>query len=137
MKIRQRILIPFTHGHSGSALLRRAGEIAASQEVELLVVSVLDTRSSFDSDGPAGGSLPGERAARLAPPEQKWLEQRPEAARPEPGECHGDLGRAAQRPVGADPQLVPRSGLVRRTYAPPAAGPFRPRRTGTDGHRAR
>jgi hypothetical protein len=69
----QRILIPFTHGHSGSALLRRAGEIAASQEVELLVVSVLDTRSSFDSDGPAG-SLPGERAARLAPPEQKRLE---------------------------------------------------------------
>jgi hypothetical protein len=73
MKTRQRILIPFTHGHSGSALLRRAGEIAASQEVELLVVSVLDTRSSFDSDGPAG-SLPGERAARLAPPEQKRLE---------------------------------------------------------------
>jgi hypothetical protein len=73
MKTRQRILIPFTHGHSGLALLRRAGEIAASQEVELLVVSVLDTRSSFDSDGPAG-SLPGERAARLAPPEQKRLE---------------------------------------------------------------
>jgi hypothetical protein len=73
MKTRQRVLIPFTHGHSGSALLRRAGEIAASGHVELLVVSVLDTRTSFDSDGPAG-TLPGERAARLAPPEQKRLE---------------------------------------------------------------
>lgn len=73
MKARQRVLIPFTHGHSGSALLHRAGEIAASGDVELLVVSVLDTRSSFDSDGPAG-TLPGERAARLAPPEQKRLE---------------------------------------------------------------
>jgi hypothetical protein len=73
MKTRQRVLIPFTHGHSGSALLQRAGEIAASCDVELLVVSVLDTRSSFDADGPAG-TLPGERAARLAPPEQKRLE---------------------------------------------------------------
>ena len=73
MKTRQRVLIPFTHGHSGSALLRRASEIAVSGNVELLVVSVLDTRSSFDSDGPAG-TLPGERAARLAPPEQKRLE---------------------------------------------------------------
>lgn len=74
MKIRQRILVPFTHGHSGSALLRRAGEITASADVELLVVSVLDVRSGFESDGPVG-SLPGERAARLAPPEQKRLER--------------------------------------------------------------
>jgi nucleotide-binding universal stress UspA family protein len=73
MKTRQRILVPFTHGHSGSALLRRASELAASGEAELLVVSVLDTRSGFESDGPAG-SLPGERAARLAPAEQKRLE---------------------------------------------------------------
>jgi hypothetical protein len=73
MKTRQRVLVPFTHGHSGSALLRRAGEIAATGDVDLLVVSVLDTRSGFDSDGPSGG-LPGERAARLAPPEQKRLE---------------------------------------------------------------
>jgi hypothetical protein len=73
MKTRQRVLIPFTHGHSGSALLRRAGEISASGDVELLVVSVLDTRSGFDADGPAG-ALPGDRAARLAPPEQKRLE---------------------------------------------------------------
>lgn len=73
MKTRQRVLIPFTHGHSGSALLRRAGEIAASGDIELLVVSVLDTRSGFDPDGPAS-ALPGERAARLAPPEQKRLE---------------------------------------------------------------
>jgi hypothetical protein len=73
MKTRQRILVPFTHGHSGTALLRRASEIAASREVELLVVSVLDTRSGFELDGPAG-NLPGERAARLAPAEQKRLE---------------------------------------------------------------
>jgi hypothetical protein len=73
MKSRQRILVPFTHGYSGSALLRRASEIAASAEIELLVVSVLDTRSGFELDGPAG-NLPGERAARLAPAEQKRLE---------------------------------------------------------------
>ena len=68
MKARQRVLIPFTHGHSGSALLRHAGEISASGDVELLVVSVLDTRSGFDADGPAG-ALPSDRAARLAPPQ--------------------------------------------------------------------
>ena len=73
MKTRQRILVPFTHGHSGSALLRRAGELAASGDIELLVASVLDTRSAFEPDGPAG-NLPGERAARLAPPEQKRIE---------------------------------------------------------------
>lgn len=73
MKIRQRILVPFTHGHSGSALLRRAGELAASGDIELLVASVLDTRSAFEADGPAG-NLPGERAARLAPSEQKRIE---------------------------------------------------------------
>jgi hypothetical protein len=73
MKTRQRILVPFTHGYSSSALLRRASEIAASGDVDLLVVSVLDTRSGFESDGPAG-NLPGERAARLAPSEQKRLE---------------------------------------------------------------
>ena len=73
MKTRQRILVPITHGYSSSALLRRASELAASGEVELRVVSVLDTRSGFDSDGPAG-NLPSERAARLAPAEQKRLE---------------------------------------------------------------
>ncbi|MDQ1313935.1 MAG: universal stress protein [Pseudomonadota bacterium] len=73
MKTRQRILIPFTHGYSGSALLRRASDIVASGDVELLLASVLDTRSGFDIDGPAG-NLPGERAARLAPAEQKRLE---------------------------------------------------------------
>jgi nucleotide-binding universal stress UspA family protein len=74
MKTRQRILVPFTHGHSGTTLLRRASEIAASREADLLVVSVLDTRSGFEPDGPAA-NLPGERAARLAPAEQKRLEQ--------------------------------------------------------------
>ena len=73
MTTRQRILVPFTHGYNGSALLRRASELAASGNVELRVVSVLDTRSGFELDGPAG-NLPGERAARLAPAEQKRLE---------------------------------------------------------------
>ena len=73
MNTHQRILVPLTHGHSGSALLRRAGEIARSREVDLLVVSVLDIRSGFEADGPAG-TLPGDRAARLAPAEQKRLE---------------------------------------------------------------
>jgi nucleotide-binding universal stress UspA family protein len=73
MKTRHRILVPFTHGHSGSALLRRASELAAAGQSAVLVVSVLDTRSGFEPDGPAA-SLPGERAARLAPAEQKRLE---------------------------------------------------------------
>jgi hypothetical protein len=54
-------------------LLRRAGELTASGDIELLVASVLDTRSAFEPDGPAG-NLPGERAARLAPPEQRRIE---------------------------------------------------------------
>lgn len=103
MKIRQRILVPFTHGHSGSALLRRAGEIAASADAELLVVSVLDVRSGFESDGPSG-SLPGERAARLAPPEQKRLEH--DLMR------HG-LGRAQATVIWGEPRSA-LSALIAR-----------------------
>jgi hypothetical protein len=103
MKTRQRILVPFTHGHSGSALLRRAGEIATSGDVELLVASVLDTRSVFDADGPAA-LLPGERAARLAPAEQKRLEH--DLKR------HG-LGRAEATVIWGEPRTA-LSGLIDR-----------------------
>ncbi len=96
MKTRQRILVPFTHGHSGSALLRRAGEIAAAGEIELLVVSVLDTRSGFELDGPAG-NLPGERAARLASAEQKRLDH--DLVR------HG-LGRARATVIWGEPRAA-------------------------------
>jgi hypothetical protein len=102
MKTRQRILVPFTHGHSGSALLRRAGEIAASRDVELLVVSVLDARSGFEPDGPAG-NLPGERTARLVPAEQKRLEQ--DLMR------HG-LGRAQATVIWGEPRAA-LSALIR------------------------
>lgn len=102
MKTRQRILVPFTHGHSGSALLRRAGEIAAAGETELLVVSVLDTRSGFELDGPAG-NLPGERAARLAPAEQKRLDH--DLMR------HG-LGRARATVIWGEPRAA-LSALIR------------------------
>lgn len=74
MKTRQRILFPYTPGRSDVALLRRAGEIAASRQADLLVVQVLDIRSGFEADGPAA-NLPGERAARRAPAEQKRLDQ--------------------------------------------------------------
>jgi hypothetical protein len=103
MKTRQRILVPFTHGHSGSALLRRAGEIAASADVELLVASVLDTRSVFDPDGPVA-LPPGERAARLAPAEQKRLEH--DLMR------HG-LGRATATVIWGEPRSA-LSGLIHR-----------------------
>jgi hypothetical protein len=103
MKTRQRILVPFTHGHSGSALLRRAGEIASSTDVELLVASVLDTRSVFEPDGPAA-LLPGERAARLAPAEQKRLEN--DLKR------HG-LGRAEATVIWGEPRTA-LSGLIDR-----------------------
>jgi len=74
MKSRQRILVSLTPGRHGEALLRRAGEIAASEHAALLVVQVLDTRSGFESDGPAG-ILPGELAARRVPAEKKRLDQ--------------------------------------------------------------
>jgi nucleotide-binding universal stress UspA family protein len=73
MKPYQRILVPLTHGHSGAALLRQTSEIALPGRSAVLVVSVVDTRSGFDLDGPAG-NLPGERAARLVPAEQRRLE---------------------------------------------------------------
>ena len=103
MKTRQRILVPLTHGHSGSALLCRAGEIAASGEVELLVASVMDTRAVFDPDGPAA-RLPGERASRLAPAEQKRLEH--DLKR------HG-LSRAEATVIWGDPRTV-LSALIER-----------------------
>jgi hypothetical protein len=102
MKTRQRILVPFTHGYNGSALLRRASELAASGNVELQVVSVLDTRSGFEPDGPAG-NLPGERAARLAPAEQKRLEH--ELMR------HG-LGQAQATVIWGEPRAA-LSALIR------------------------
>lgn len=103
MNTRQRILVPFTHGHSGSALLRRAGEIASAGDAELLVASVLDTRSVFDPDGPAA-LLPGERAARLAPAEQKRLEHDLQR--------HG-LGRAEATVIWGEPRTA-LSGLIHR-----------------------
>lgn len=74
MKARQRILLSFTPGRRGEASLRRAGEVAASEHADLLVVEVLDTRSGFESDGPAG-ILPGEHAARRVPAEKKRLDK--------------------------------------------------------------
>ncbi len=75
MKSHRRILVPYTPGLQGESLLRRAGEIATSEQAELLVLQVLDTRSGFESDGPAG-SLAGEQAARRLPAQKKRLEQR-------------------------------------------------------------
>lgn len=103
MKPSQRILVPFTHGHSGAALLRHAGELAESRQAELLVVSVVDTRSGFEPDGPAA-NLPGERAARLAPAEQKRLEN--ELVR------HG-LVRAAVSVIWGEPRAA-LSALIER-----------------------
>lgn len=103
MNIPQRILVPFTHGHSGAALLRHAGELAASRQAELLVVSVLDTRSGFEPDGPAA-NLPSERAARLAPAEQKRLEH--ELVR------HG-LARATASVIWGEPRAA-LSALIER-----------------------
>ena len=102
MKTRQRILVPFTHGYSASALLRGASEIAASHQAELLVVSVLDTRSGFELDGPAG-NLPGERAARLAPAEQKRLEH---------DLMRHDMGQAQATVIWGEPRAA-LSSLIR------------------------
>jgi len=73
MKAYQRILVPIPADGRGEILLRRAAEMLPTSRGNMMVVQVLDTRSGFESDGPAG-SLPGERAARQVPGAKKRLD---------------------------------------------------------------
>lgn len=66
MKNYRRILVPMPSHGRGAALLRRASEILPTSRADMMVVQVLDTRTGFESDGPAG-SLAGERVARQVP----------------------------------------------------------------------
>ncbi len=59
----QRILVPVPAGSHGDVLLHRAAGLSHAQGSQMLVVHVIDTRSGFEPDGPAG-VLPGEAAAR-------------------------------------------------------------------------
>ncbi|MBZ0105289.1 MAG: universal stress protein [Sulfuricella denitrificans] len=69
----QRILVSISAGGQSDVLLHRAAELAQSQRIQMLVVQVIDTRSGFESEGPAG-ILPGESAARRIPDAIKRLD---------------------------------------------------------------
>lgn len=73
MKAYRRILVPMPADGRGEILLRRAAELLPGGQGELLVLRVLDSRSGFTADGPAG-SLPGEREIRRLPGEKRRLD---------------------------------------------------------------
>lgn len=73
MKAYQRILIPMPADGRGEILLRRAAGMLPHGRGEMMVVQVLDTRSGFESDGPAG-RLAGDRVARQVPGARKRLD---------------------------------------------------------------
>lgn len=74
MKTYRRILIPMSHDGRGEILLQRAAALLPARRGELMVVRVLDTRTGFESDGPAG-TLPGEREARRIPQVRRQLDR--------------------------------------------------------------
>lgn len=73
MKTYQRILVPLPADGRSEILLRRAAEMLSATRGDMMVVRVLDTRTGFESDGPAA-SLPGERVARQVPGARKRLD---------------------------------------------------------------
>lgn len=75
MKAYQRILVPVPTDGRADILLHRAAELAAATHGRtcMLVLRVLNTRSGFESEGPAG-SLPGDRAARRVPEARRRLD---------------------------------------------------------------
>jgi hypothetical protein len=73
MKTYQRILVPMPADGRGEILLRRAAELLPAGRSNMMVVQVIDNRSGFDSDGPAG-RLAGERVARRVPGAKKRLD---------------------------------------------------------------
>lgn len=74
MKTYQRILVPVPADGRADILLHRAAELAAAHpRVRLLALRVVDSRSGFESEGPAG-NLPGDRAARRVPEAKKRLD---------------------------------------------------------------
>ena len=73
MRAYQRILVPIESSSRDEVLLKRAAEIAQTDHAEVMVVRVIDVRSGFESDGPAG-VFPMERAARKKTVERKRLD---------------------------------------------------------------
>lgn len=96
MKTYRRILVPISAGGQSDILLQRAAELAQAQRAQMLVVRMLDTRSGFESDGPAA-ALPGELAARRAPDVKKRLDL--QLAR-------NNLGWAEAKVVWGEPEAV-------------------------------
>jgi hypothetical protein len=66
-----RTLVHYRPGRGGLALLREAAAQANAGAL-IRVVRILDTRSGFDADGPAG-QLPDERVARRVAAERQAL----------------------------------------------------------------
>lgn len=96
MKSYRRILVPIETGSRGEALLQRAAEIAQTGQAEVMVVKVINTRSGFEPDGPAG-ALPKEQAARKKPEARKRLDLML---------ARNKLGWAQARVICGDPDLV-------------------------------
>lgn len=98
MKTYRRILVPIAADRQAEILLHRAGELAATahSRARMLVLRVLDTRSGFEADGPAG-CLPGERAARRLPDARQRLDLLL---------ARGNLSWAEAKVVWGEPQTV-------------------------------
>ena len=74
MKTYRRILVPIFSAGQAALLLQRVSDLVQGGSAQLLVVRILDTRSGFESDGPAG-MLPEEAAVRRARDARKRLDQ--------------------------------------------------------------
>ena len=73
MKTYRRILVPIFSAGQAALLLQRVSDLVQGGSAQLLVVRILDTRSGFESDGPAG-MLPEEAAVRRARDARKRLD---------------------------------------------------------------
>lgn len=61
----RRILVPIFRNGQSEELLHAVKDLSVGQRPQVLVVRLIDARSGFDSDGPAG-RLPGDIGSRKA-----------------------------------------------------------------------
>ena len=73
MKTYRRILVPIFNNRESEDLLHAVKNVAVGHRPQVLIVRLLDPKSGFESDGPAG-QLPGEIAARRVPEAMRRLD---------------------------------------------------------------